>query len=91
MICIHEYTYMNWHIYTYGQIRLKQNRKTSESATPLQGTVRVVLDRISHHCNGSRTTYNTVNDLLEVEMQQNQHDSSCIGIFVRTAVVHAQQ
>ena len=87
----HIHIYALAHILIYGPIRLIQNRKTSEPGAPLQGTVRVVQDRISHHWNGRRTTYNAVNDLLEVEMQQNQHDSSCVGKFVRTAVVHAQQ
>ena len=100
-ICIHiiyqhdMYTYIHIyelaHMHIYGPIRLIQNRKTSEPAVPLQGTVRVVLDRISHHWNGRRTTYNTVNDLLEVDVKQNQHDNSCIGNFVRTGVVHAHQ
>ncbi len=49
------YTYIHIyelaHIHIYGPIRLIQNRKTSEPAAPLQGTVRVVQDGISHHWN----------------------------------------
>ena len=60
-ICIHViyqhdmYTYIHIyelaHMHIYGSIHLIQNRKTSESVTPLQGTVRVVQDGISHHWN----------------------------------------